>query len=145
MANIFYDQITLFGGLIFYVFVLGLCLILNLMFLFNNLLISLILVMLLSTLIKYFYLKERPKKQKKDSLLQRLDASSFPSVHTMRAFSLAFWFSMFYSNTIITIYILIIALLVIYSRIYLKKHYLTDVIIGLIFSVIINLIIWWYL
>jgi len=142
IANIFFEQITVFGGFFFYLLVLGSCLLLNEIELFVNLFLSLFFVMAFSILIKLFYFKERPKKQKKTNLFERLDASSFPSVHAMRIFSIAFWLSLFFNNIIFTVYCFAIAILVMYSRIYLKKHYFVDVLGGIFFSGIINILVW---
>jgi len=134
-----FKQITDLGGLIFYGLVIMSFLILGEWAMFWNLTVSIILMMVLAVGIKYFYFKERPKKQRKNNLLERLDASSFPSIHAMRVFSLAFWLSIFFNNPIFTVYLSITALIILYSRIYLKKHYLGDVVWGIIFSTIINL------
>lgn len=142
VIDIFLKQISELGNLMFYLFSIVLCLILHKFALFIDLMLSLIILMIVMFLFRYFYFKERPKKQSRKTFLERLDASSFPSAHAMRIFSLAFWFSLFFANILITIYISIIALIVIYSRIYLKKHYFGDVLWGVIFSFIINLLIW---
>ena len=144
VEKVFYKQITDLGSLTFYVFVMIFCLIIAKTTLFRNLLISLVLVMVVSVLVKCFYFRERPKKQKKNTFLERLDAASFPSIHSMRVFSLAFWVSMLSNNIYLNVYVSIIALAVMYSRVYLKKHYLSDVIGGVVLSAIINLGIWWF-
>jgi len=142
IIDLFFGQITELGGFFFYSVVLIACLVLNKINLFAKLFLSLIIIMVLSIAIKWFYFKERPKKQKKINLFERLDASRFPSVHSMRAFSLAFWFSVFFNNLLFTIYLSIMALTVMYSRTYLKKHYFIDIFGGLFFSAIINILIW---
>jgi membrane-associated phospholipid phosphatase len=43
------------------------------------------------SLIKLFYFKPRPKEQAYKNLLQKIDASSFPSVHTSNSFIVAFF------------------------------------------------------
>ncbi|MDD5086866.1 MAG: phosphatase PAP2 family protein [Candidatus Nanoarchaeia archaeon] len=144
ITDIFFKQITDFGGFFFYFLILGTCLFLNELDLFFNLFLSFIFVMALGILIKLVYFKDRPKKQKATNLFEKLDASSFPSVHAMRAVSLAFWLSLFFNNTVFTIYCFAIAIMVMYSRIYLKKHYFIDILGGILFSGIINILIWCY-
>ncbi len=141
ILNICFKQITELGGLIFYLVILGFCLVLNQIELFIKLFLSIVIVTIISVLIKLLYFKDRPKKQKKTNLFERLDASSFPSIHSMRIFSLAFWFSLFFNNIFFTISVSILALVIMYSRIYLKKHYLIDVIFGVIFSAFINIVL----
>jgi len=99
-------------------------------------------VTIISYLIKIFFFKQRPKKQSKDTFIERVDASSFPSVHSARITVMAFWFIAYFNNIYFVIFTLIIGLLVIYSRVYLKKHYWIDVIGGLIISLIVNFIIY---
>ena len=139
LFDIGFSQITELGGLVTYI-------VLNLLIEFFDikiaidLFVSLIFITLIATSIKYFFFKDRPVKQSTNNIVERLDASSFPSIHSMRVFALTFWLSMFFNNLIITIYLSIIAVFVIYSRIYLKKHYLIDVIGGIMFSILILLI-----
>ena len=145
IIDLFFRQITELGGFFFYFIILIACLIFNRIDLFTKLFLSLIIIIVLSIAIKWFYFKERPKKQKKTNLFERLDASSFPSIHSMRAFSLAFWFSIFFDNLLFIFYVSLIALIVAYSRIYLKKHYLIDIVGGIFFAAVINIVIWWFI
>lgn len=145
ILDLIFEQITNFGGIIFYGFVLGVLFVFFIWDLLISLFISLLLIMITAILMKHFFFKERPNKQKGKNFIEKIDASSFPSVHSMRIFSLIFWFSLFYKNPIFIFYISFFGLLVMYSRIYLKKHYLLDVFFGCIFSLLINLAILWFI
>lgn len=146
MEKIVFKQITDLGGLIPYCIFLIMFLILGYNDIFWRLLISIISIMVIAVAIKISYFKRRPNKQKRTgNIVEKIDASSFPSIHAMRTLSLVFWLSIFFDNLVLTSYISIIGLLVIYSRIYLRKHYWSDVIFGMLFSLIINLAIWWIL
>ena len=142
-VRIILDQLTQFGGLIFYGIVLGLLFLLSEWGIFFALLISLVACMGLAVLIRSFYFKARPKKLKHSNFLEKLDASSFPSIHSMRSVSLAFWLSIHFGSSLIAIYLVILAMLVMISRISLKKHDVSDVFFGMMFSLGINLLIWW--
>ena len=136
----FFDQITGLGGMVFYVLV-------TLLFIgepqiFWGMLLSVGVVLVICSGIKAVYHKERPRKQQKNNWYQRLDAMSFPSLHAMRAFSLVFWLSLFVQRTTFTLFASTIALLIIISRVYMKKHYVIDVVGGVLLSVIVNLVIW---
>ncbi|MGC4037637.1 MAG: phosphatase PAP2 family protein [Chitinophagaceae bacterium] len=56
--------------------------------------------------------------------------SSFPSGHTATAFAMATIIVLFTRSKVLQLFILLAALLVGYSRIYLAQHFLIDVIIG---------------
>jgi membrane-associated phospholipid phosphatase len=99
-------------------------------------------VTIISYLIKIFFFKQRPKKQSKDTFIEKVDASSFPSIHAARMTVIVFWLIAYFNNMYLTIFSLIIGMLVIYSRIYLKKHYWSDVIGGLVISLAVNGIIY---
>lgn len=108
----------------------------------KKILISMIIVNLIAYIIKIFFFKPRPKKQPTNTFIEHIDASSFPSVHTARITTLVFWIFIFFNNIYLEIVSLILGILVAYSRIYLKKHYLIDVMGGAIIALIINLIIY---
>ena len=84
--------------------------------------------------IKIIYFKNRPRKEKYNNLLEKIDASSFPSIHSARAILLAAEISR-NTNSATTIFLFIIAALICYSRIAIKKHYWIDVVGGVIFGV----------
>ena len=143
--RIVFIQLTELGSLVAYAFFMFIFLILVNVDLFVHLFISLFFVMVAAILIKSLYFKKRPSKHLTRNFVERLDAASFPSIHSMRTFSLVFWVSLYFNNLFLTIYLSFVGIFVVYSRIYLKKHYWIDVIFGLIFSFIINYIIWWAL
>ena len=104
---------------------------------FYSLLIALLVNEVIGSLIKIIFPKKRPNNQTYNNLIEKIDAGSFPSIHASR---ITLTYLTLFSNTdIITnkiIYILII-LLVIISRILLKKHFVIDVIGGLIIGAVI--------
>ncbi len=85
--------------------------------------------------IKLFYYKPRPdnpKKIKHKDIFIRLNESSFPSIHAARAALLAVAFMSRYQNLVAMIFAVSIIASVSISRIKLKRHYLSDVITGII-------------
>ena len=86
-------------------------------------------------LIRIFYFKNRPKKENYKNFLERIDASSFPSLHTARIVFLAMIFSSHFANHYLSILCTITAALVSYSRIYLQKHDWIDVAGGIVVGV----------
>ena len=88
--------------------------------------------------IKYFWHKPRPNGQEYANRLEKIDAGSFPSIHASRI-------SFVYCSLGLTAYetgaawMLLVCLAVIitvgYSRIFLKKHFLVDVLAGYGFGI----------
>lgn len=143
IVKVFLEQLTHLGGLVFYCIWLGLLLVAGQIQIFTGLLVSLIMVMGLGVIIRIIHFRNRPKPQRHANWLEKLDAASFPSLHAMRAVSLAFWGSLMLNSIVGTVYLFLLALLVIASRVILKKHFISDVFWGAVFSLIINLIVWW--
>jgi len=117
-----------------------------LLWIFGNSKLSLILLAcvvishLLASAIRVFYFKERPKKQKYKNLVEKIDASSFPSVHSMRAAILLVLFVDAYRNIFVIAVFGALALLIPISRYILKKHYVSDIFWGFLFGIIISLL-----
>jgi undecaprenyl-diphosphatase len=93
-----------------------------------------ILTLLITMFIKYFFYKDRPTKENYSNILEKIDASSFPSLHAARTFFFAFVFSHYYNNALLSTSFLMLAALVSYSRIYLKKHFIVDIVGGIILA-----------
>lgn len=87
--------------------------------------------------IKFFFPKKRPNGQKFKNSLEKIDAGSFPSIHSSRVsfvyLSLAWNEQVFMIKIVLYLIILIVG----YSRIFLKKHYPIDVIGGYGFGLIL--------
>ena len=101
--------------------------------------IGIMTVTLISLLIKIFFHIPRPNNQKYRNFIERVDASSFPSAHSARVSIMAFWLVIYSNVLLLKIFIIVAAILVAYSRIYLKKHYFIDVLGGLALGIIVNL------
>ena len=125
----FFRDVTAMGGF-------ASSLLLILLFISSPLLMPLIagsiLTAALVIMIRLFYFKPRPKKEDYSNLLEKIDASSFPSLHTARIVFLALIFSVHFANPYLAVLCTIVAALVSYSRIYLQKHDLIDVVGGII-------------
>ena len=99
-----------------------------------------------TNLSKFFFGRFRPCYDEQISLLSRLVSSScggkfsFFSAHASNSFALATFFSyIFRSFKFIRILILLLALLVAYSRIYIGVHYPLDIIFGALFGVFFSI------
>lgn len=94
-----------------------------------------------AVIIRLFYFKNRPRKETYNNTLEKIDASSFPSVHSARAVFLALTFSKLSDTTAASILLFTIAGAVCYSRIAIKKHYLIDVIGGIVLGIVTFIIV----
>ena len=84
-------------------------------------------------IIKHAVGRIRPcnKLEYDDLLVRRPDFYSFPSGHSASSFSV-FAVAFFRCDTLLWVGILILAVLISFSRIYLRVHYLTDVVCGIL-------------
>lgn len=73
--------------------------------------------------------------------LKMHSSNSFPSGHTTTIFALTTMICLFYESKKIGVYLLLIAVLVGYSRIYLSQHFLEDTLAGSILGFMTSLLI----
>ncbi len=131
----FFRDITTLGGFIFYILLSLLVLSFQEWLLFSQLVFGLLFTGAVVVLVRSFYFKDRPKKQKYNSYIERLDASSFPSWHSARIFVLAFILSAFFAwEFFVALAFFFVALLTAYSRIYLGKHDFFDISAGFLLA-----------
>ncbi len=97
-----------------------------------SLIISFILVYALVVPIRLVYFRRRPDKQRHKGILSRIDASSFPSIHAARAAILGITLIYLFNNILFTIFAAIVILLAAWTRVWLKRHYASDVAVGLV-------------
>ncbi len=94
--------------------------------------IAQIIVYAIAAPIKLFYKKKRPLERTFNNVIEKIDASSFPSIHAARITFLSILLGKFANNMMFSILLIIIALLVFYSRMHVKDHDHKDVIGGII-------------
>lgn len=104
--------------------------------------------------IKYFFFKERPKSREFSNWLEKINAWSFPSIHSSNMMILILFFVRVlfeiskHSNEydfyigILFILLIIITSAIMLSRIELHKHYPIDVLGGIIFWMLISGVVW---
>ena len=133
-----FRDLTSFGSAGFFALVLLLTLFLN-GSLFIDLLMGFIITLAVVVIIRSIYFKDRPHKQDFHNFIEKIEASSFPSLHSARITFLALTFSYYFSNRFVSVFCILITTLVIYSRIHIKKHDWVDVIAGMILG---GLVFW---
>jgi membrane-associated phospholipid phosphatase len=132
----FFRDLTSLGSFVFFSIIILLTLAFQKHPLTIKLIFGLISTLLIVILIRIFYFKNRPKKQNHHNFIERIDASSFPSLHTARVVFLALIFNQSFPTPLTITFFTTIAVFTAYSRIYLKKHDWYDLFGGLILGLI---------
>jgi membrane-associated phospholipid phosphatase len=128
---------TFFGSSIFYLLTTAGSLFLKIQ-VFLELALAYVIIMAATSAIKLFFFRERPARQEYRNIIEQIDASSFPSAHTARAFAFAGvlgFYGLNYSKLIMA-GLLLLACAVAYSRVSLKKHHISDVIFGSLLGIL---------
>ncbi len=142
ILDLIFQELTILGGFVFFSLILLVTLILQQYLLFAKLVFGVVFTFLIVVLIRTFYHKNRPKKVEYKNFIEKIDASSFPSWHTTKVVYLALIFIQLFNNIYLTIFLIIIAGLVAYSRIYLKRHDYWDVLGGIVLGIIAFWLSW---
>ncbi|MBS3168584.1 phosphatase PAP2 family protein [Candidatus Woesearchaeota archaeon] len=134
------QDLSSFGSFVFFLFLIIVSVFFDL-YLSLFLLIGLIIILLIALFIRTFYFKSRPNHEAYRNFIEKIDASSFPSVHAARVLFLAILFSLYFNKILLTILFFLLAFGTCWSRIYLKKHDIYDVIGGIFLGIITFFII----
>ena len=87
--------------------------------------------------IRLVFFRERPDKTKYSNWLEKIDAASLPSLHSMRSIFLALMIGTFFQMTSVYVLMICLALLTGVSRISTKRHYLSDVLAGYVIGILL--------
>jgi len=91
-----------------------------------------VLIYAITSIIRFFWFKRRPDKQKYKTWWQKIDASSFPSLHSARIVLLGLVMYFYFQNLSVLMLAIIAMIGVGYSRIWLNRHDWKDVLGGYI-------------
>ena len=91
--------------------------------------------------IRLLFFRQRPIKKNYHTLLEKIDASSFPSGHSARSVLLVIAFLTIFPSVLIQGAIIVTGILVCISRVLLKKHYWTDIWVGAGISLAISMLL----
>jgi membrane-associated phospholipid phosphatase len=106
-----------------------------------QLLLGIFLAHIITYSIRLIYYKDRPQPKKHNSLIEKIDAASFPSLHSVRAM-IFFVIGIFNLKSVAAIIILFFYLTsILFSRHYLKKHDFIDIFVGAVIGLCIGLLI----
>ncbi len=135
-----FTAITSLGSAYFYGILIILLFLLNKNKTAIHIIVGLIVCYSFVFILRIFYFKERPNKEDYFNLFTKINASSFPSLHTLSSTYVATVLSNSFMNTKLTIFFYTLVLFIASSRIYLKKHYLLDVFVGLVIGIMASAI-----
>ena len=133
----FFRDITSIGSLWFYVTAVAFFIAIRQISMGIELAFGLAMIYLIVVIVRTIYFKERPTKYPYNSYLERLDASSFPSLHAARIIFLGAVLMHEFQDVSFSIFSIFVMTIVSYSRIKLKKHDNFDVFAGWIVGVIV--------
>ncbi len=131
---------TAMGGLAIYGFVAMLFLLLDKTDVFVTLAVGLALCYGIIAPIRLLFFKVRPDRQKFSGLFTKIDAGSFPSMHSARSTVLALILAQFFTEPLIRTLLVLGVFSVVVTRVLLKRHWMIDVAGG----VIVGLIVSWF-
>ena len=103
--------------------------------LFLQLAAALVISFLVALPLKLALYKDRPQKKHHSNWVEKFDAATFPSVHSSRAALIFIILSLFINKTAVSVFLLIISILIAYSRIHLKRHFWQDTLAGYLLGV----------
>lgn len=131
------DDFSLFGSMAFYFFVVIIAHFIGNNELFSRLVYAFLIAFIVVITIKSLHYKDRPQKEEFNIFMEKVIASSFPSTHTMVITTLAILLWLSYRYVWLLSIFSIISILVYMQRYISKKHFLVDIVGGIILSVII--------
>ncbi|MEK6938928.1 MAG: phosphatase PAP2 family protein [Nanoarchaeota archaeon] len=130
---IFFRDVTALAGTPFYILLWIFLILIQEYYLVTKLIAGFLFILFVTAIIRMIYHKERPLKQEYHNWMERIDASSFPSMHAARAFFFSLTLTSFFKYELwISVFLIALAILVSYSRIFLKKHDWWDLLGGII-------------
>lgn len=120
-------DITALGGGFFTLFLSILLFIVDRDVVAWRLLIGFALIYPAAGLLRYAYFKKRPYPMPYSNLFEKLDASSFPSIHAANSFYAAYVLHNTFASNPLSAFLFLLAVFVALSRVYMKRHYPIDV------------------
>ena len=135
-TELFFRDITSLGGMFIYGILCIVLLSIGELKLALQLIMAFILITVVAVFVRSIYFRPRPKEEKYSNFLEKIDASSFPSIHAARVWAMTILLCNA-TNQIAFIFLGATAVLVCYSRLALKKHHMSDVIVGSLIGIAI--------
>lgn len=130
-----------FGGTPAFFFAVAVSFLLGYPLLALKLAVAYVLSFAIAALLRLLFFRRRPDKTKYHNALEKIDASSFPSLHATRAFLFVMILWPFFHNIIIGLLLVCFALTTCVIRVVSKRHYVSDVVAGAILGIVLGILI----
>ena len=131
----FIDDISIFGSISFYWVFSAAFFFLGLYELFNRLAYCFLISIIVVIAIKSVHYKDRPQKEEFTIFMEKMIASSFPSTHSINITLISILLIYTFSYNWLMVMMPIIAFLVYLQRYISKKHFIIDIIGGILIGV----------
>lgn len=144
MLKDFIEDLKAFGGLPVY----GLAIILAFVYarsLAWQLIAGIIVAYAITSSLRLLFFRVRPDKQKFNSILTKIDAGSFPSLHAMRSALLGTLIYLTVQTPLMLALAVLAMLATAVVRVMQKRHFPSDVTVGLILGVFIAFAMKWFI
>ena len=99
---------------------------------------GIIITLIIIVILRIALFKPRPKKEKYSNIIEKIAASTFPSHHSANIGLLTVILSLTFNNTLLTTFMILVSIGVLFSRVYLSKHYWLDVSAGYTIGIILS-------
>jgi|GEM_PF-6722493 len=137
------NDFSALGGLPFYVIVTLTMLLLREWGPFWALVIGVVIAYAVIAGVRSVYIRDRPKPVEYRTWWEKIDAGTAISMHATRATILAIVLMNFFRNIFLSTFLIVLALIVAFTRIWLKKHYPADAVWGVVLGTAIGLLVLW--
>jgi len=134
-------EISALGSIVVYGIVSLFFLLMGFNEVFLQLLIAVIIGYAITSLLRIAFFKQRPNKEKYTNFIEKVDAGSFPSLHSMRAAFLGVILINFFQNSLVSALLIACIAGIGTARVMEKRHYAADVIAGVIIGISIGLLV----
>lgn len=137
------NDVSALGGLPFSIIVIITMLLMQEWGPFWQIIIGVVIAYAIIAGVRSVYIRDRPKPVEYRTWWEKVDAGTAISMHACRATILAIVLMDFYRSIFLSTFLIILALLVAWTRILLKKHYPADSVWGVVLGSVIGLIVLW--
>jgi len=133
--RIILDEVGFFGSLPFFIFVTLASLAVGKAELFERLGYSFLISFIVILVIKGTHYKDRPQKEEFNIFMEKIIAASFPSSHSLNMTILALLLSMEFPYPGVMIGMALLAVMVYAQRYLTRKHFIADIIGGILIGI----------
>lgn len=137
------NDLSALGGLPFYAIVTVIMLLLREWNQVVELVIGLVISFAIIAGVRSIYIRDRPKPVEYRTWWQKIDAGTAISMHATRAALLAIVLMNFFRDIYLSTFLIVLAIAVALTRVWLKKHYAADAVWGVVLGSAIGLIMLW--